>query len=164
MYHRATLRRRLSAMVFGLGLLGIISSMTPATTLAIPVKGDYQFTGGELLGTFTVANDQLTAWSFTDPLNEPSYQWTNLDPTQSVLPNDASFFGAFSTDKAVRNVFISWDDLGFGAFLGSDASRFGSFGIKSVPEHSSALLTGLGLLLLLGYGWRQRRHAGSQVG
>jgi MYXO-CTERM domain-containing protein len=33
-----------------------------------------------------------------------------------------------------------------------------------VPESSSAALTGVGLLLLLGYGWRQRRHAGLQVG
>jgi MYXO-CTERM domain-containing protein len=33
-----------------------------------------------------------------------------------------------------------------------------------VPEPSSVVLAGVGLLLLLGYGWRQRRHAGLQVG
>ncbi|MBK8276323.1 MAG: hypothetical protein IPK92_10885 [Nitrospira sp.] len=84
--------------------------------------------------------------------------------------NDNTIF--FAATQAV-DVRIDWGSNSFTARLSLTAGGMGSFDGPfsyqlatngTVPEPSSAVLTGVGPLLLLGYGWRQRRHAGVQVG
>ena len=147
--------------------MGAVTLGNPTTARAIPVEGTYEFTFG-LVGTFTVTSTAngpaLSAWQITDYFNNV---WSNSDPNQLESRNNETYFQTY-----VPNGFtltILWpDDL-------SDTSDGGDREVErpisyierhvsAVPEPSSSSLVALGLLVLLGYGWRQRRQAGLQIG
>lgn len=155
------------AVLLGFALVFGVTTITPATSHAIPVAGDYTFTSG-VTGTFTSNGNALTVWSFSVP--STIVLWTDSDPSVRPTTNDDTIFFAATQ---VGDVRIDWSSNSFTARLNLTAGGIGSFDGPfsyqlatngTVPEPSSVVLTGVGLLLLLGYGWRQRRHAGVQVG
>ena len=155
------------AVLLGLALVFGVTTITPATSHAIPVAGDYTFTSG-FTGTFTSNGNALTVWSFSVP--STIVRWTDSDPSVRPATNGNTIFFAATQAGDVR---IDWSSNSFTARLNLTAGGIGSFDGPfnyqpaingTVPESSSAALTGVGLLLLPGYGWRQRRHAGLQVG
>lgn len=155
------------AALLGLALVFGVTTITPATSHAIPVAGDYAFTSG-FTGTFTSNGNAVTIWSFSVP--STIVLWTDSDPSVRPTTNDNTIFFAATQAGDVR---IDWSSNSFTARLNLTAGGIGSFDGPfsyqlatngTVPEPSSVVLAGVGLLLLLGYGWRQRRHAGLQVG
>lgn len=168
--------------LWSLGLVLLIGSLmftTPAG--AIPTAGNYQFTSG-LTGTFTSTGFSLSEWSFTDVTG---LHWANHMGSAPVLSNDKFLFrqhqfefppGADQTLNPFNRILtIDWATPilynmraireGFIPNLGPPLTL--TWAIQptaTVPEPSSASMAGLGLLLLLGYGWWQRRQAGLQVG
>lgn len=155
------------AVLLGFALVCGVTTITPATSHAIPVAGDYTFTSG-FTGTFTSNGNALTVWSFSVP--STIVLWTDSDPSVRPATNGNTIFFAATQAGDVR---IDWSNTSFTARLNLTAGGIGSFDGPfsyqpaingTVTESSSAALTGVGLLLLLGYGWRQRRHAGLQVG
>lgn len=155
------------AVLLGFALVCGVTTITPATSHAIPVAGDYTFTSG-FTGTFTSNGNAVTVWSFSVP--STIVLWTDSDPSVRPATNGNTIFFAATQAGDVR---IDWSNTSFTARLNLTAGGIGSFDGPfsyqlatngTVPEPSSAVLTGVGPLLLLGYGWRQRRHAGVQVG
>ena len=150
----------------GLGLvLGLVLGLqlfTAATAHAIPVQGDYVFTSG-LSGTFSSDGSKLTAWNIIDP---NAITWANTNLTQTVVFNDSSYLGLQSGTAA--QILLDW---GRAHVNGNAGRQFFSNNFSfivapptAVPEPRSGSLLALGLLALLGYGWRQRRQAGLQIG
>jgi hypothetical protein len=91
--------------------------------------------------------------------------WTNSDPSVNPpLTNDSLGFSAQTQAGFVK---IDWSSSSFTARInlinGPPTDFAGPFSYQqatnaTVPEPSTALLAGLGLLFVLGSGWRQRRQ------
>lgn len=154
------------AVLLGFALVFGAITITPATSHAIPVAGDYTFTNG-FTGTFTSDGNALTVWSFSVP--STIVLWTNSEPGVSPTTNDSTTFFAATQAGDVR---IDWSSSSFTGRLNLSAGGIGDFAGPfsyqpatngTVHEASSAVFTGVGLLLVLGYGWQQRRETGLQV-
>jgi MYXO-CTERM domain-containing protein len=154
-------RTRLAVSSVGAVLLALSMAFT-APAFAIPTNGTYDVSGGFFNGYFTVANSTLTDYSFTVSSlsfsDESQFnQFFSAVPDQTVIDNSLS-----------ERLVISWSINQVNWYSQRNSGQSSGFAYtlrpSSVPEPSSALMAGLGLLLLLGYGWRQRRQAGLQVG
>lgn len=166
---------------FGLPLawvLGfVIIIMTSGPVHAIPMAGNYAFTSG-FTGIFTSDGTKLTAWDFRDPSN---YHWSDriiIDRNEIVLvhANDANGFGANLHNRHLLNeVDLQYSQTNSSAFRYSffnfsappgnnNGSGIGTFHVaSSVPIPSTFLPFVLGLLILVGYHWRQQRVRKSQT-
>ena len=148
--------------LLAVGAVSALLTLAPPAAHAIPVAGDYEFTSG-LTGTFTSDGNSLTAWSFRDPLT--SVLWRNNDP--SIQVNDNNEYGLLLGTSFFGALQLSW---GFGIVHVAPPNVFATYDItfkkpsENVPEPSAGLLLLAGLVMLVGYGWRQQRHAGLQVG
>ena len=154
--------RSLKGIAIGLGIGLVLTTTTPTPSHAIPLAGDYAFTAG-FTGTFTSNGSKLTEWNFTDSLGT---SWTfDFDDGSMVLTNNAVKFDVL---RGNREVVITWDN-GSAIEITSPVGRtttavtWAATG-ANVPEAPTGSLVTLGLLALLGYGWRQRRQAGLQIG
>ena len=162
-----------------------IFTPTPRLSHAIPSTGDYIFSGGsfngvDLFGTFTSTGSQLIRWDIALPFAFALPQhYIGTQPSDASTNNSIFFEDSLPLGQA-GNLSISWSDLAFIAqgfvvlpdpndpssngIFGSVLSEFTLSRIAPVPEPSTAYLVLLGLMLLLGYRWRQRRQAGPQIG
>ena len=145
-----------------LGLLVYIQLYAPIDARAIPTQGDYTLSGG-LTGTLTSNGSSLTAWNITDPSGST---WCT-GCQQDVTRNDSFQFQTLITGTSDFLV-IAWTQ-GDPFLFQSGSGGLGRFTVTltntgQVPELQTGSLLALGLLGLLGYGWRQRRQAGLQIG
>lgn len=167
MFATSWVSRPARVILLALFLLPPVLSWTPAPAHAIPTAGDYTFTSG-FTGTFTSNGNALTVWTFTVP--STVVLWTDSEPSVNPpITNDSLVFSAQTQAGFIK---IDWSSNSFTARInlinGPPTDFAGPFGYQrattgAVPEPSTALLAGLGLLLVLGYGWRQRRQAGLQI-
>ena len=167
--------------VLSVSLIALLPRPSHAISLpAIPVAGDYVFTSG-LTGTFTSDGTRLTAWTITGSYgvtfignnpndasqSGPSFldSLVSLDPGTHTIPS-TFFLGItyLTVGSSLINTVAYLEDWGNFVHGSAGHIRQGTATYTRVPEPSSTLLAGLGLLLLLGYGWRQRRHPGPQIG
>jgi hypothetical protein len=151
-------------------VLGFVIVVASGPVHAIPMAGNYAFTSG-FTGVFTSDGSKLTAWDFKDPSN---YHWSDritVDREPIIVhANDANGFGANVHNRilynevnleyghtnpfAFRYDFVNnRDDSGIGS-----GSGMGTFQVNSsVPIPSTFLPFVVGLLILVGYHWRQQR-------
>lgn len=162
------------------GFVFILNLFASQEARAIPTPpGDYIVTG-DITGTFTTTAAGLSAWHFTDLLN---FQWSHTNPAQNpVTFNDTQkFLSEQLTSDFYRFFAIVWptDSLSTTitttTFFTDNLTELPDFNqnavvhfqfapVATVPEPTTGSLVALGLLALLGYGWRQRRQAGLQIG
>ena len=151
----------------------VIGSM-PGTAKAIPSMGDYTFTSTFVNGTFTSSGTALTAWHFVDTYNDTTFSGADpVLPSSSIVAlNDPLFFWHISNHPtAAPSVEIFWDSnqyeskrpFGINGAEG-EGGRFTAAAAATVPEPSTYLLFGSGLLGLAGYRWSQRRRERTQLG
>jgi len=135
----------------------------PAPAHAIPVAGDYEFTSG-LTGNFTSDGSQLTSWNFSDPVG--SMIWSNTSSSfQNVSVNNTSSFASNINVGGITNYYyisLLWDNGSYSFFLDSvkpiQLQGTATWQVTTaVVEPSPMWLVAMGLLAVLGYGYRQRR-------
>ena len=155
----------------------LLFSVFLSTGVALAVPVDYEFVSGQLAGTFTL--DATLAQPFTassislvgvpvgfpDPWTFGFGTWSGggfSNPVQGPTAFDAEFFGTLGT----LELFIFFPGLNYGGdILGPPGSPYSVGGLFSpVPEPSSASFYMIGLLALAGYGWREWRREGGQLG
>jgi hypothetical protein len=164
---------------FGLPLACVLGFVIVASepVHAIPMAGNYAFTSG-FTGIFTSDGSKLTAWDFRDPSN---YHWSDritVDRNLDILVN-ANDANGFSADRLNSHLFnrvdleyshtnpsaFRYSFFNFEAPPGStNGSGIGTFHIaSSVPIPSTFLPFVAGLLILVGFHWRQQRVRKSQT-
>ncbi len=165
-HHRSVLLLGVGLFVLCMGLLSNAHA-TPIT---------YQFTSGDLSGTVTfnsaLATNNYVSWSYTDTIgkidstlaisvtinNSTELQMSQASGTDGLQSGDLKL--NFST-----NVYTYDDSWLVGGGSRPNPTGTGSFSaVPAVPEPQGGLLLSLGLLILLGYSWQQRRQGGVQVG
>jgi PEP-CTERM motif len=163
------MRRSITCLITVLAVSALLT-LSPPTAHAIPIAGDYVFTSG-LTGTFTSDGTSLTTWSFN--LVSTPVVWTDSDVAQQQVFNNSNNF--WFDDPRVGGSGGSSINLHWPQFLYTYGSSDGSFDLSglftwqpatpsSVPDPSSVVLLGIGLIALVAYGWRQQRQARVQVG
>ena len=166
---------RLRAMGAGLvlfALFAVAHSVAPNRAEAIPLAGAYQWNSGQdITGTFTSNGSALTAWDMS--LFGATFK------TGATVTNTATVFVQVNTDT----LSITWQGndptLDIAGITFIHPTRLGIPGVTNfsagyslvvppttVPEPTSLMLLalGLGLLACMGYGRRQRRQTGLQIG
>ncbi len=165
--------RHLFTRLIAIGAFGSLLTLSPPAAHAIPAAGDYVFTS-LFSGSFTSTGSSLSAWQFTTPSGHSFSSITDL-----VHLNDDYTLEVYDSTFIIPGVpfaQITWDSTGFGDsfvqyYVNSSPFIESSYGLtfipapsSSVPEPSAGLLLLAGLVMLMGYGWRQQRQAEMQVG
>lgn len=162
MQYQHDLRTRVWSLVMGFTICSALTVLSPVPAQAIPSAGDYTFTSG-FTGTFTSNGTSVTEYNFIDAVG---MLWLRRIPVILEMQNNVTYF-ALLNDFNGATLIWNWADGVFADCQGT-ACRIGTMSytgdLRTVPEHSSAVFIGLGLLLLHGYGWRQRRATGLQIG
>ena len=121
------------AVLLGFALVCGVTTITPATSHAIPVAGDYTFTSG-FTGTFTSNGNALTVWSFSVP--STIVLWTDSDPSVRPATNGNTIFFAATQAGDVR---IDWSNTSFTARLNLTAGGIGSFDREGFGNSDSVI-------------------------
>ena len=154
--------------LLSLALFATVPVIPSAPAHAILSDGTYDLVNNvdRLSGYFTIENGIATDWDF---MQSGITMWT---PQAGNFFSTPTGLGQFIyTPTYVLQLGITWDAPYFGQIVRSDLidpqkTGYTFFGYlqfvprERVPEPSSALLAGLGLLLVLSFGWQQRRQAG----
>ena len=159
--------------------LTIIMAIAPSNGWAIPME--YTLTGhvtGTITIDFSAPHGPFNAATIWD-LNFNGVNYTPADPFQSQSHNDTGSrhwwdlrTGA-NIDNHLRVVVFDLDDSIFpnNTWRGNKfpinpqgpINLSGRWTVSPVPEPTTFLLLGSGLLGLAGYRWQQRRREGTQV-
>ena len=153
-------------IVLGVALLILI----PTRSHAVPASGDYVFTSG-LTGTFTSTGSVLSLWNMGDTVGGG---WNNLIDDQTVVTNSRDTFTVtapfyftttylllqWAADPAATTVQFSMIPNLQGFISGTAGFTRVS---TPVPEGASSGVVVIGLLVLLGYAFKQQRRVGVRV-